>query len=140
MARRQKTPADAADADRTPPTTAPADLRERILADFAALKVPLTAEQLDAVLADAQRDGLSHLEFLHRLLAEQADQRRERSIAHRIREARFRERKPLSAFDWEFNRAGHRPRADRGTGHRRLHPPPGQPRLRRAKRRGQSRS
>jgi DNA replication protein DnaC len=85
------------------PTPAPADLRERILADFAALKVPLTAEQFDAVLADAQRDGLSHQKFLHRLISEQADRRRERSIAHRIREARFRERQPLSAFDWEFN-------------------------------------
>ena len=84
---------------------APADLRERILADFAALKVPLTAEQFDAVLAEAVRDGLSHQQFLHRLIAEQADRRRERSIAHRIREARFRERQPLSAFDWEFNRS-----------------------------------
>ncbi len=84
---------------------APADLRERILADFAALKVPLRAEQFDALLAEAVRDGLSHQQFLHRLIAEQADRRRERSIAHRIREARFRERQPLSAFDWEFNRA-----------------------------------
>jgi DNA replication protein DnaC len=82
----------------------PADLRERILADFATLKVPLRAEQLDAVLARARHDGLSHQQFLHMLIAEQANQRRERSIAHRIREARFEERKPLSEFDWEFNR------------------------------------
>jgi DNA replication protein DnaC len=84
--------------------TLPADLRERILADFAALKVPLRAEQLDAVLARAGRDGLSHQQFLHLVIAEQASQRRERSITHRIREARFAERKPLSEFDWEFNR------------------------------------
>ena len=63
------------------------------------------AEQLDAVLARAARDGLSHQQFLHLLIAEQANQRRERSIAHRIREARFAERKPLSEFDWEFNRS-----------------------------------
>ena len=62
------------------------------------------AEQLDAVLARAVQDGLSHQQFLHLLIAEQADQRRERSIARRIREARFAERKPLSEFDWEFNR------------------------------------
>jgi len=86
-------------------TPTPPDLRERILADFAALKVPLTAGQFDAVLAAAQREGLSHQQFLHRLIAELADRRRERSIAHRIREARFRERQPLSAFDWEFNRS-----------------------------------
>ncbi|MDX6343823.1 MAG: hypothetical protein QOH87_3961 [Trebonia sp.] len=89
----------------TPPATPPTDLRERILADFAALKVPVNAEQFDAVLARAAREGLSHQQFLHLLLAEQADQRRERSIARRIREARFRELKPLSAFDWEFNRS-----------------------------------
>jgi DNA replication protein DnaC len=103
MARRPKTPPTPS-SSRPTPTTAPADLRERILADFAALKVPLTAEQFDAALAEAVRDGLSHQHFLHRLIAEQADRRRERSIAHRIREARFRERQPLSAFDWEFNR------------------------------------
>jgi DNA replication protein DnaC len=89
----------------TSPATPPTDLRERILADFAALKVPVNAEQFDAVLARAAREGLSHQQFLHLLLAEQADQRRERSIARRIREARFRELKPLSAFDWEFNRS-----------------------------------
>jgi DNA replication protein DnaC len=85
--------------------TTQADPREQILADFAALKIPLRAEQLDAALARAGRDGMSHQQFLHLLIAEQANQRRERSIAHRIREARFAERKPLSEFDWEFNRA-----------------------------------
>ena len=86
------------------PPTMPADLRERILADFTTLKVPLRAEQLDAVLARASHDGLSHQQFLHLLIVEQANQRRERSIAHRIREARFQERRPLSEFDWEFNK------------------------------------
>ena len=82
----------------------PADLKDRILADFAALRVPLSAEAFDTILARAQREGLSHQQFLHLLIAEQAQQRRERSIAHRIREARFAERKPLSEFDWEFNK------------------------------------
>jgi len=59
----------------------------------------------DAVLARAAREGLSHQQFLHLLLADQAAQRRERSIARRIGEARFRDPKPLPAFDWEFNRA-----------------------------------
>ena len=80
-----------------------ADLKERILADFAALRVPLSAEAFDATLARAQREGLSHQQFLHLVVAEQAQQRRERSIAHRIREAHFAERKPLAEFDWEFN-------------------------------------
>jgi DNA replication protein DnaC len=88
-----------------PTTPTPADLRERILADFAALQVPLRAEQLDAALARADREGWSHQQFLHRLLADQATQRRERRIARRIRDARFRDLQPLTAFDWEFNRA-----------------------------------
>lgn len=81
------------------------DLREKILADFDSLKVPLHPEQFDAALASAERQGLSHLEFVHLLIAEQANLRRERSIAHRIREARFREPKTLATFDWEFNRS-----------------------------------
>jgi DNA replication protein DnaC len=104
MARRKK-PQPPTTSTTNPPPLTPADLRERILADFAALKIPLRAEQLDAVLARAGRDGLSHQQFLQLLIAEQANQRRERSIAHRIRGARFAERKPLSEFDWEFNRS-----------------------------------
>jgi DNA replication protein DnaC len=81
----------------------PPDLRERILSDFAALKVPLRPEAFDAAVARAEREGLSHLEFLHLLIAEQAAARRERGIAHRVREARFREGKTLATFDWQFN-------------------------------------
>jgi DNA replication protein DnaC len=89
-----------------PPRPTPtANLRERVLADCAALKVPLRAEQLDALLSRATQEGLSHLEFVHRLLSEQADQRRERSIAYRIREACFRDPHTLATFDWQFNAA-----------------------------------
>lgn len=79
------------------------DLRERVLADFAALKIPLREAAFDAVVAQAEREGLSHLAFLQRLIAEQAEQRRERSIAYRVRDARFREAKTLATFDWLFN-------------------------------------
>lgn len=79
-------------------------LREQILADFATLKVPLSADQFDAVLAQAEREGLSHLDFLHALINEQANLRRERSIAHRIKEACFRDPVSLQTFDWEFNK------------------------------------
>lgn len=65
--------------------------------------MPLAAEQLDAILARADRERLTHLEFTHLLIAEQAQQRRERSIAGRIREARFREPHTLAGFDWDFN-------------------------------------
>ena len=45
------------------------DVREQILGDFATLRIPLTAEQLDVALKQAQDAGWSHQEFLHRLLA-----------------------------------------------------------------------
>jgi DNA replication protein DnaC len=90
-----------------PPTPTPqppgADLRERILADFAVLRIPLSAAQLDAALAQAARDGCAHVEFLHRLITDQAGWRRQRSTERRIREARFAELKTLACFDWEFN-------------------------------------
>lgn len=66
------------------------DLRDRVLDDFATLKVPLTAETFDAALARAEREGLSHAQFLHLLIAEQAHRRRERSIAHRARSSKAR--------------------------------------------------
>src|SRR5437867_9639910 len=87
-----------------PTKTAPSQ-RDQILADFATLRIPVTAEQLDEALKHAQDSGLSHLDFLHRLLADQAGLRRQRSIERRIREADFRDLKPLSEFDWTFNPA-----------------------------------
>jgi DNA replication protein DnaC len=81
----------------------PQDLREQLLTDFHTLKVPLAQAELDALLARAEREGLSHLEFVHLLVAEQARQRRERSIARRIQQAEFQELKTLADFDWDFN-------------------------------------
>ena len=83
----------------------PAELRQKILDDFQTLRIPLQPEQLDAVVARAEREGLSHLDFLRALIGEQANRRRERGIAHRIREAHFRSTKTLADFDWQFNAA-----------------------------------
>jgi DNA replication protein DnaC len=78
-------------------------LRDQILADFATLRIPVTADQLDAVVQQAQDSGCSHLEFLHRLLADQAGLRRQRRIERLVKDAHFREALPLSTFDWNFN-------------------------------------
>jgi DNA replication protein DnaC len=86
------------------PTATPS-LRDQILADFVTLRVPVTADQLDAALTDAEQTGRSHLEFLHRLLAAQAGLRRQRRIERLIKDAHFREALPLSTFDWNFNPA-----------------------------------
>jgi DNA replication protein DnaC len=88
---------------KTTTTATPPSLREQILADFATLRIPVTSEQLDVALSDAEKSGRSHLDFLHRLLTDQAGLRRQRSIERRIKAARFRELKPLSEFDWNFN-------------------------------------
>ncbi|MGA3193334.1 MAG: IS21-like element helper ATPase IstB [Candidatus Bathyarchaeia archaeon] len=84
-------------------TNLQANLRERVLADLATLKVPISAEALDAALARAEQEGLSHLNFLELLLGEPAARNRQRAIERRIREAKFREDKNLADFDWKFN-------------------------------------
>ena len=86
-----------------PATPAPTELRRQILEDFQAMRIPLRPEQLDAVLGRAESEGMSHLEFLRALINEQANGRRERSLAHRIRVAGFAQSKTLADFDWQFN-------------------------------------
>jgi hypothetical protein len=85
----------------TPPRAKPAgtELCQKILEDFEVLGIPLRSEQLDAALGRAESDGLSHLEFLRLVIGEQANERRERRIANRIREAGFTESKTLAGFD-----------------------------------------
>jgi len=65
----------------------------------------VTADQLDDILKQAQDAGWSHLDFLHRLLADQAGLRRSRRIEQLIKDACFAEMLPLSTFDWAFNPA-----------------------------------
>jgi DNA replication protein DnaC len=84
--------------------TAP-NQRDEILADFATLRIPVTADQLDLALKQAQDSGWTHLDFLQRLLADQAGLRRQRGLQRRIKEACFRELRPLAEFDWNFNPA-----------------------------------
>ncbi len=67
------------------------------------MRIPLKPEQLDAALGRADSEGMSHLEFLRTLINEQANGRRERALANRIRDAGFAESKTLADFDWQFN-------------------------------------
>ena len=113
------------------------ELRQKILDDFQALRIPLRPEQLDAVLARAESEGMSHLEFLRALISEQADQRRERGIAHRIREAGFAESKTLADFDWQFNAAAIDRVQIEALAAGGVHRPQGEPGPGRAERRGQ---
>jgi DNA replication protein DnaC len=85
--------------------TNPGALRDRLLEHFRVLRIPLAPAQFDAAVARAERERLAHLEFLETLIAEPADQRRERSLQRRLAEARFREAQRLETFDWQFNAA-----------------------------------
>jgi len=69
------------------------------------LKIGVTAEQLDEMLGQVERQGWSAVEFAQRLLGAAAESRQERSIQRRLREARFRHGYTLQTFDWQFNAA-----------------------------------
>src|ERR1700693_5389981 len=84
----------------TKPTT---PLRDRCLSHCTTLGIPLEGVSLDELLSRAEKESLSHLHFLDLLLGTQADARRERAVARRIREARFAESKTLEGFNWQFN-------------------------------------
>jgi DNA replication protein DnaC len=78
-------------------------LRDQCLSHCATLGIPLEPTSLDELLSRAEKQGISHLQFLDLLLGAQAGARRERAVARRIREARFAEEKTLEGFDWKFN-------------------------------------
>jgi len=67
------------------------------------LGIPLEPAALDEVLCRAEKESLSHLQFLDLLLGAEAGARRERAVARRIRQARFGENKILESFNWQFN-------------------------------------
>ena len=104
------------------------NLRERVLDDAQTLKVPLSAEMLDAALARADQEGLSHLNFLELIFGEPAARSRQRAIERRIREAKFRDDKNLDGLRLEVQWPGDRPCPDRAVGHRRVPSPPREPR------------
>jgi DNA replication protein DnaC len=85
------------------PTSPSHDLRQRILEYFQTLRIPICSDELDAALAQAEKQRWGPLELLSHLLGPQADLRRQRAIDRRIREARFREPTTLEGFDWAFN-------------------------------------
>jgi DNA replication protein DnaC len=91
---------------RTNQTVAPRSLHDDVTAALGTLGVALSADALDAVLSAAEKESLSHLQFLHRLLAGPAEARRQRALERRIRDAHFREATTLEGFDWAFNAKG----------------------------------
>jgi len=79
-------------------------LRDQVLDHLRVLTMPITEAELDHVLELVDRDSLSVLAALDRLLGEQAARRLDRAIARRMKLAHFVEPKTLERFDWNFNK------------------------------------
>ena len=98
---KRPTPKPRATAKRTVPS-----LHENVTAALRTLGVVLAPGALDAALSAAEKESLSHLEFLHRLLAGPTEAKLQRALQRRIGAARFRELTTLEGFDWAFNAQG----------------------------------
>jgi DNA replication protein DnaC len=79
-------------------------LRDQVLDHLRVLRIPVTEPELDHVLERVDRESLSVLAALDRLLGEQAARRLDRAISRRMKAAHFAEPKTLDAFDWKFNK------------------------------------
>ncbi len=65
------------------------------------LKMPGLVRSFEALARQARKEGLSHEDFLHELLAAEITSRTESAVKQRIAEARFPEIKTLDVFDFE---------------------------------------
>jgi DNA replication protein DnaC len=92
--------------DRAAKTAAALSLHGDVTRALRTLGVAVAPEALDAALSAAEKESLSHLEFLHRLLSGPAETRLQRALERRLRAAKFREQTTLEGFDWEFNAKG----------------------------------
>jgi DNA replication protein DnaC len=89
----------------TKPAASPR-FHDNVTAALRTLGIALAPGALDAALSAAEKESLSHLEFLHRLLAGPAEAKLQRALERRIGAARSRELTTLEGFDWSFNAAG----------------------------------
>ncbi len=77
-------------------------LYEQIKADLGYLKLDAAAGVFATLAEQAKIEDWSHIEFLARLVAEQATADRDRRLAARLRYARFPYRRTIDDFDYEF--------------------------------------
>lgn len=75
---------------------------EQIKADLGYLNLDAAAGSFATLAEDARTQGWSHVEFLARLVGEQATADRNRRLAARLRYARFPYRRRIDEFDFEF--------------------------------------
>ncbi len=75
---------------------------EQIKADLGYLKLDAAAASFALLAEQAKTDEWTHIEYLARLVAEQADADRNRRLAARLRYAKFPYRRTIEEFDYEF--------------------------------------
>ena len=75
---------------------------EQIKADLGYLNLGAAAASFAVIAEEAKTNEWSHVEFLARLVAEQATADRDRRLAARLRYARFPYRRRIEDFDYEF--------------------------------------
>lgn len=68
------------------------------------LKLSFIREHYAELIGEAAAAGADHLSVLMRLIEGEAELRKDRSVARRIRLARFPVRKTLDQFDWGYPR------------------------------------
>ena len=77
-------------------------LYEQIKADLGYLKLDAAAATFATLAEQARTEDWSHVEFLARLVAEQATADRNRRLTARLRYARFPFRRTIDTFDFDF--------------------------------------
>ena len=82
--------------------SAGAGFYEQIKADLGYLHLDAAAASFALLAEEARTNEWSHVEFLARLVAEQATADRDRRLAARLRYARFPYRRRIEDFDFEF--------------------------------------
>ena len=75
---------------------------EQIKSDLGYLKLDAAADVFATLAEEARTENWSHIEFLARLIAEQATADRDRRLTARLRYARFPYRRTIEEFDYDF--------------------------------------
>ena len=77
-------------------------LYEQLKDDLGYLQMGAASERFAPLAEDAQTEGWSHVEYLARVVGEQAAATRDRRLTARLRYARFPYRRSIEDFDFEF--------------------------------------
>lgn len=76
---------------------------EQLVSTLKKLRLSGVLETLELRARQATDDGLSHSEFLFRLLCDEVERRDAQKLSGRLRRANFEAHKTLEELDWRFN-------------------------------------